>query len=53
MNPKIKNFPLQVLESWLDRLGKAVDKSTAETKHDFIIKAVDDKMNEVLGSEEK
>lgn len=51
-NKKIKSFPLSVLSPWLDRLGRAVKKSGAESKHEFIIEAVDEKMNRVLGSEE-
>lgn len=41
---KIKTFPLIVPAEWLDRLGKAVPLSSETSKHDFIIKAVEEKM---------
>ena len=44
---KIKTFPLTVNQSWLDRLGKAVNLSTEESKHDFLIKAAEEKMEKV------
>lgn len=53
MKEKISNFPLQVMRSWLDRLGEAVKHTEHESKHDFIIEAVNEKMDEVLGKKDK
>lgn len=41
---KIKTFPLTVTESWLDKLGKAVNLSNEESKHEFLIKAAEEKI---------
>lgn len=45
-----KTFPLRTTKDWLDKLEKA-SKGTGESKHEFVIDAVDKKMNEVLGKE--
>lgn len=39
---KIKTFPLTVTQEWLDKLDKA--KKHYESKHDFIIRAVNEKV---------
>lgn len=41
---KIKTFPLKVTEDWLDEIEDKKDEN--ESKHDFIIKAVDEKLND-------
>ena len=46
-NTKIKTFPLTVTDSWLDKLGRAVNLSDETSKHDFILKAVEEKMERV------
>ena len=46
-NTKIKTFPLTVTDSWLDKLGRAVNLSNETSKHDFILKAVEEKMERV------
>lgn len=47
MTDKIKTFPLTVTESWLDRLGKAVNLSSEGSKHDFIIRAAEKEMDRI------
>ena len=43
-NLDIKNFPLTVTGKWLEEVGKAVKSSSASTKHEFIIQAVNEKI---------
>lgn len=49
--PNVKTFPIKLTKKKLDRIGRAVLSSSFETKHDLITKAVDEKLNEILGPE--
>ena len=44
---RFKTFPIVVTPEWLERLGIAVQLSKETSKHDFIIKAVEEKMERV------
>lgn len=48
MDNKFKTFPIQVPEAWLDRVGDAIRLTTDKSKAEFIIRAVTEKMDEVL-----
>lgn len=43
---KIKTFPLQFTEDKLDKIGNVADKLNM-SKKDFILEAIDEKMEEV------
>lgn len=44
---KVKSFPLRVTDEWLDEVENA--KKESESKHDFIIEAVEEKINKRNG----
>ena len=46
-NSEIRTFPLKVTAPWLEKLGHIVNLSDETSKHDFILKAVEEKMERV------
>lgn len=42
--PKIKTFPLRMDEQFHEKIGKALEKSVLKSKHDFILKAIAEKI---------
>lgn len=50
---KIKTFPITVHDTWLDRVGEAVKATKMESKHDYIVQAVEEKMARDLEKSEK
>lgn len=51
MATKFKTFPLTVTPEWLDKVEKAKDKY--ESKHEFIIRAVDEKIKKLEGEKKE
>lgn len=50
---KIKTFPITVHENWLEEVGKAVKVSGVESKHEYIIRAVNEKVAKDLEKSNK
>lgn len=41
---KIKTFPLRMESEFHERIAKALEKSYLKSKHDFIMKAIEEKI---------
>jgi len=41
---KIKTFPLRMEQTFHDRISLALEKSVLKSKHDYIMKAIEEKM---------
>lgn len=41
---KIKTFPLRMDKHFHDKIGKALERSVLKSKHDFIMKAIAEKI---------